>query len=147
MWRDRYCHNRRASENKGWGNSSATVFEAAVSNVMHNIPVQPITHTAEPPSSDDSEDQLSSLRLKAELARKTSEELLAEAEQWKSRCDRECQRLQGWYNSHNVCRREKRMDEQLAEKHRLLCGLKKELKVASHQAAKKSTIKAAYYKK
>ena len=110
-------------------------------------PVQSITHAAEHPSSDDSEEQLSSLRLEAELAKKASEELLAEAEKWKSRYDRECQRIQGRYNPHNVRRREKRRDEQLAEKDKLLCGLKKELKVARHHAVKKSSMKAAYYKR
>lgn len=91
------------------------------------------TCTAELSSSDNSEEQLSRLRLEAELAKKANAELLVEAGKWKNRYDRESQRLQGRYNPHNVRRREKRRDAQLAEKDRLLGGLKKELKVSSSQ--------------
>ena len=84
---------------------------------------------------------LSSLILEAELAKKTSEKLLAEAVKLKSYV------RQGVSNSYNVHRREKRMNAQLAEKYRLLCGITKKLKVARHKAAKKSSMKTAYHKK
>ena len=37
------------------------------------------------------------------------------------------------------------MNAQLSEKDRLLCGLTKKLQVARHKAAKKSSMKTAYY--
>ena len=61
--------------------------------------------------------------------------------------ERESQRLQGRYNPHNVHQRLNRKEAQVAEKQKEFCDLKKELMKAKCQATKKSSMKAAYYKK